>query len=172
MSNQGSTPEVDWKTHEREVAEILGLSLTISSGNQFNDPGDGVTPGHWTESNFPLLVDCKATRKKSYSLERVFLDSWEEKARGMGKTFALPVRFEYEEGSQTKKSDWIALPLKDFSELLSLKEQPKPVKPDLEKVVEVIDFLEKLYDAYKTPPMKTRVLEQMNKLEEFLSDWN
>ena len=147
MSNQGSTPEVDWKTHEREVAEILGLSLTISSGNQFNDPGDGVTPGHWTESNFPLLVDCKATRKKSYSLERVFLDSWEAKARGMGKTFALPVRFEYEEGSQTKKSD-------------------------LEKIVEVIDFLEKLYDAYKTPPMKTRVLEQMNKLEEFLSDWN
>lgn len=112
-------PEKGWERHEREVQELLGLRATIASGSQWHDPSDGVTPGHYSDSSFPLMVDCKCTTQKSYSLNRAFLADWREKAEMSGKRFALPVRFEDKASRTPVSEDYIVLTLNDFVDLLN-----------------------------------------------------
>ncbi|AEQ21073.1 conserved hypothetical protein [Rhodococcus phage E3] len=111
-------PEKNWERHEREIQELLGLRATIASGNQWHDPSDGVTPGHYSDSTFPLMVDCKCTTQKSFSLSRTFFADWRKKAEMAGKRFLMPVRFEYKDGRIERREDYVILALDDLVDLL------------------------------------------------------
>ena len=110
-------PKWGWEAHEAYVQEILELDSTICSGNKFYDPGDGVDRSHYTENDFPLIVDCKCTTKKSFSLKEEVLREWMIKAGEMGKRFAMPIRFE-SLSIKEQPQDYILLSLNDFVELL------------------------------------------------------
>jgi hypothetical protein len=102
-----------WQVHEEYVQNLLGLDSTICSGNKFYDPGDGVDREHPSQKAFPLIIDAKCTKAKSYSVKAEFLKEWEEKAAMLGKRFAMPIRFE-------PSQDYVLLTLNDFAELLEL----------------------------------------------------
>lgn len=106
-----------WQRHEREVQELLDLSPTITSGNKWHDPGDGVDRGHYSEKKFPLIIDCKSTIHRSYSVKLDDLEEWAYKADEMGKRFAMPIRF-HPKPYVAPPSDYILLSLNDFAELL------------------------------------------------------
>lgn len=108
--------EPKWQRHEREVADILGLRRTITSGNKWFDPGDGVTRGR---SPFPLYADCKCTEKHSFSLKLADLYQMQDRAAEMGKRLIMPVRFHPAVGPQ----DYVVIGLHDFAELLDLARQ-------------------------------------------------
>lgn len=84
----------NWPKHEADVRSWLGLSSTVGSGNKWHDVSDGTHKGHPLELVFPLMVDAKATRDKSYSFKRDFWKKWVTEAAKLGKTFMMPVRFE------------------------------------------------------------------------------
>ena len=113
----------DWRAHEAYVQERLGLAAPSGSGNKFYDISDGVDRGHPTDGKFQLMVDCKATVHKSYPLKRELLSGWRETATGWGRTFMLPVRFEYEDGAV---EDWAVMHLDDLSALLDLVRNVEP----------------------------------------------
>lgn len=113
-------PEKNWERHEREVQELLGLSATPGSGNQWHSPSDGVDNTHYSSATFPLMVDCKCTVNKSYSVTREFMAKWREKAEMAGKRFALPIRFAEKDPRSHRHEDYIVLTLDDFAELLEL----------------------------------------------------
>lgn len=106
--------EKHWQRHERELQEALGLNSTIASGNQFNDPGDGST-GHNRLNPIPIIIDCKCTEKKSYSLNSEMLSEWLQRAAELGKMFMLPVRF-----VNSDPQDYVVLQLDDLLLLLEL----------------------------------------------------
>lgn len=112
----GRLPPVEpkWQRHEREVADILGLRRTITSGNKWYDPGDGTSRGR-----FPLYVDCKCTEKGSFSLKLDTLNDLQFRAAEMGRRLILPVRFHPDVGPQ----DYVVIGLHDFAELLDLIDQ-------------------------------------------------
>ena len=96
-----------WEKFERDIQTELGLRKTIASGNKWHDPGDGVSPN---AHPIPVIVDCKDTEQKSYSLRHDFLDEWLQIAAEQGQTFLLPIRFENAEHNK----DYIVLSLEDF----------------------------------------------------------
>ena len=102
-----------WEKWEKEAQQSLDLDSTVSSGNQWSDPGDGVNRSHYTEIKFPLIIDCKFTEKKGFRLESSFLNLWYRKARELGKIFAMPIRF-----SNTQE-DWVVLKFEDFCQILA-----------------------------------------------------
>ena len=67
---------------------------------------------------FPLIVDCKATERGSFSLNEKDLRQWCQRAAELGKRFAMPIRF-WNKGS-TRSADYILLELNDFAELLEM----------------------------------------------------
>jgi hypothetical protein len=112
-------PKRGWQAHEKDIQGLLGLDSTICSGNKFYDPGDGVDRSHPTQNSFALIVDAKCTTAASFSLKLAFLKEWEEKAAGLGKRFAMPIRFEPLSDFDAKH-DYVLLTLNDFAELLEL----------------------------------------------------
>ena len=108
-----------WQQHEKDVAELLGLSLTSCSGNKWYDPGDGVTRG---PSSFPLYAECKCTEKLSYPLRLAMLNDLQMQAAALGRRMVLPVRFVPPfVGAQ----DYVVLGLHDFAELLDLVQEKR-----------------------------------------------
>ena len=108
----------DWQAHESEVAELLGIDTTVSSGNKFYDISDAVTRGHALDDRVQFMADMKATIRKTFRLDRDFLHEYRERAILRSKIFLLPVRFE---NPETKyREDWILVHANDFSELLGL----------------------------------------------------
>lgn len=105
-----------WAAHEIYVQEVLSLSPTINSGNQFHDPGDGVDREHPSEKLFPLIVDAKYTERLSFSVKYTILSEWWQRAAEMGKRFAMPIRFFPK--FTVEPIDYILLSLDDFAELL------------------------------------------------------
>lgn len=103
-----------WQKHEADLQEALGLNSTIGSGNQSHDIGDGST-GHNRKTDFPMVIDCKCTLNKSYSLSSDLLEEWLHKAAELGKMFLLPIRFQ-----NAKTKDYVVLQLEDFQLLLDL----------------------------------------------------
>lgn len=100
--------------HEKDIQHRLGLSATVSSGNQFHDPGDAVDNNG--DSAWPLYVECKYRERKSYAVGRDETDAWRRRAELWGKRFVLAVRFwEVRTG---KATDYVLMPLSDFEELL------------------------------------------------------
>ena len=106
--------EPKWQRHEREVRELLGLDATITSGNKWFDPGDGITRGR--RSPFPLYADCKCTEKHSFSLKLADLYHLQDRAADMGRRLIVPIRFHPAVGPQ----DYCLIGLHDFAELLDL----------------------------------------------------
>lgn len=104
-----------WQRHERDVAELLGLKLTTSSGNQFYDPGDAVDYSPLRDNDFALFADAKYTEKKSMALNAQVLRSLTEIARIVGKRPIMPVRF-FKTPDQAE--DYVVMRLDDFAELM------------------------------------------------------
>jgi hypothetical protein len=116
ISSKWSAMSPNWKKHEADIQEELGLSSTSGSGNKWHDVSDGVTRGHYSTVVFPLMVDCKDTEKKSYSINRDFFLQWQRTAGLEGKTFCMPIRFEDEDTGKVKL-DIVAIDLDTFTEM-------------------------------------------------------
>lgn len=106
-----------WERWESEAQVQLGLHAQPGSGNQWHRPSDGVSSGHYTEVPWPLMIDCKHTGRKSYSVVRKFMDQWLDKALASGKHFALPIRFETPDEGH---SDFVVITMDDYVELVAL----------------------------------------------------
>ena len=104
-----------WEQWEHHVQEVLGLSSTPGSGNQFHSPGDAVDTGR--DSVFPLIADCKATERLSYSLTAKFWRQWERKAAEEGKRFIAPIRIDT---NVREPVDVVVIGLDDLAELLEM----------------------------------------------------
>lgn len=101
-----------WEKFEHEVQELLFLRSTPGSGNQWHDVSDGRSR---PEDPYKLMVDCKFTEAKSYSLNGRTLQDWWDKATGLGYYFALPVKLN---GSDGRIKEWVTVPLDDYAELV------------------------------------------------------
>lgn len=102
----------NWEKFEREVQDILDLRSTPGSGNQWHDAGDGRSK---PEDPYRLMVDCKHTEGKSYSLNGAALQAWFNQAGELGYRFALPVRLA---GWAGRQKDWVVVPMDDYAELV------------------------------------------------------
>lgn len=105
-----------WEVWESDVQSRLDLRGTISSGNKFYDPSDGVDKLDHTESDFRLMVDAKCTKNPTYRVGYKQLAQWVEKSQSMGFRFALPIRLL--NGEAEKNTDYVVCTLDDFAELL------------------------------------------------------
>lgn len=103
-----------WSEHENYIRVLLHLDGTVSSGNQFHDPGDAVAREHYLDRAYRFYAECKSTIKDSYSLNRKNLANHEKRAKLYGKRFVLPVRF-YFEGTS---ADYVVLRAEEFAELV------------------------------------------------------
>jgi hypothetical protein len=111
-----------WIAFEQHANDVLGLRATVASGNKWHDPGDGVDPRHYTETDFAIQIDAKYTEAGSFYLNAAKMYQWCQRAQGLGKRFALAVRFMPKWVDQPE--DYVILRLDDFAELLSkLKEK-------------------------------------------------
>ena len=111
--------EPAWRRHEREVADWLGLTTTPGSGNQFHAPGDAVDNARLLDSPYALMVDCKQTAKKSYSMTSAFLRQAHRTAAERGKRFVLALRFSTESPIPAyADQDYVVVALHDFIEIL------------------------------------------------------
>lgn len=98
---------------EHEVARLLDLDLTITSGNKWYDPGDATTRGR--DDPFPLYADAKFTERASFSLKAKDLRQYSKRAEEAGKRFLLPLRFH--SPGQRHPEDYAVLSFHDFVEL-------------------------------------------------------
>jgi hypothetical protein len=98
--------------HEIHLAEINGGRKSKSSGNQWDDPGDG-RDAH--DDPFNFCWDGKSTLGKSISVTREMLAKIREQAGGERPQIGL--RW-YETGDlSVVAEDWIAVPDVDFEEM-------------------------------------------------------
>jgi hypothetical protein len=102
-----------WENHEREVAAMLGLERTITSGNKWHDPGDATTRGR--EHPFPIYMEGKYTEGMSFSLNMKSLKDYANRAAQAGMRMVLPVRF-WPRGRHAP-DDYVVVSLNDFVEL-------------------------------------------------------
>ena len=103
-----------FEQHERDIQQRLNLDATVTSGNQFHDPGDAVD--NQGDSPWPLYVECKYTERKSYSVLRDYTDAIRRRAEMHGKRFVLAIRFWTNRDGRA--TDYVVMPLSDFEELL------------------------------------------------------
>lgn len=105
-----------WKTFERHVQEVLGLSATITSGNKWYDPGDAVSRDR--KHPFSLYADAKYTEHFGLFLQLKMLHDLTERAADQGKRMVMPIRF-WPKGI-VSPDDYVVLSLHDFAELMEL----------------------------------------------------
>lgn len=116
-----------WEHLERDVRERLGLDATTCSGNKFFDSGDAVD--NRADSPWPLWVDAKHTVRKAFPVAFGEIDALHRRAQGLGKRFALAVRFNQPKttrGSLRVDHDYVLIPMDDFEELLTMAGVLKP----------------------------------------------
>jgi len=101
-----------WEQFEKSVRSLLKLRSTPGSGNQWHDVSDGVSV---PADPYKVMVDCKFTESKSYSLGGKLLQDWWERATELGYHFALPVRLD---GHPGRIKEWVTIPLDDYAELV------------------------------------------------------
>jgi hypothetical protein len=92
----------EWKQFENDINKLLGLNKVVASGSKWHSKGDGASNN--------LIVDCKQTFKKSFSIKQEFLQRYENIALMENKNFAMPIRFSGVNGN----NDYIVLPLDYF----------------------------------------------------------
>jgi hypothetical protein len=95
---------------------MFGLDATITSGNKFFDPGDGVTRDR--EAPFPLYADCKCTSMASMSIRVLHLRQYAARAAELGKRFIMPIRFHIV--AEDSHDDWVLIQAHDLAELIDL----------------------------------------------------
>ena len=108
--------ELGWEAWERYVNKALCLDSTIASGSKAYDVGDGVDRRHRRETDYALMVDCKYTEQKSFSLNGKLMDQYVHRAAEAGKSFILPVRLVVKGGMDVK--DFVVVPFEDYRMLL------------------------------------------------------
>jgi hypothetical protein len=108
-----------WEQWEAEMADRLGLTRTISSGNKHFDPGDAVTRGR--NDPFPLYADAKCTSANSFSVKAYELRQYTERAVEAGKRFIMPLRFW---SPSNHHEDYVVIGFDDFQELLERARRP------------------------------------------------
>jgi len=108
--------ELGWEAWEAHVNKALGLDRTIASGSKEYDVGDGVDRRHRSETDYALMVDCKYTEQKSFSMSAKLLGQYVRRAAEAGKSFALPVRLVDKGGMEVQ--DFVVVPFEDYRMLL------------------------------------------------------
>ena len=158
-----------WVKWEIEVQDRLGLRSTISSGNTFYDPSDGVDTRDHTDSDFLLMVDAKCTESQSYRVQQKFMNQWVTKAQEAGFRFALPVRMNNgEDGSAGDITDFAVITFEDFLELVESYREKNDKKPKVKKRVfteDDIQLLTKVAEAIKEPKVRSMFLTIVDKAE-------
>lgn len=109
-----------WRKFEQDVAELLGLDATLSSGSTWHDKGDAVTRGR--SAPFPIYAECKYTQRASKIVKLRDLQAGEELAATVGKRFIMPIRL-HPSGPFVGEHDYVVLSLHDFKELLDMVEK-------------------------------------------------
>jgi len=156
------TKHQKWFHFEESVQAALDLEAMPGSGNQWHSPSDGATSGHWTETRWPLMVDCKHTVQKSYSLGRKLLDQWTRTARENGKHFALPIRFETVDDTPMSRSDYVVVPFEDYVELVALVRAGKTETQQMDR--EDSQFMHRIAQAIGRPEQQRRFLSILAKM--------
>lgn len=108
--------ELGWAAWESYINRVLKLDSTIASGNKAYDLGDGVDRRHHSETDYALMVDCKYTEQKSFSVNAKLLAQYVRRAAEAGKSFLLPVRLL--DKSTKEVHDFVVVPLQDYVMLL------------------------------------------------------
>lgn len=102
----------DWRRHEREMSEELGLPQTVASGSVWFSKDDIASLGRLSDGEIRFTADAKSTTHRSYALDRDFLVEHCRRASRDGRVFLLPVRFEVSRSDE--RDDFIVLSLEDF----------------------------------------------------------
>lgn len=111
--------KVDWKKHEKDTAESLGLRQTVSSGNQWYEKNDATTAEHPMDNELQFDADAKCTSSRHYKLDVDFLNMNRKRSLLHGKIFLLPVRFEL--GTEDKQVyDYIVISRDGFEYVTGL----------------------------------------------------
>jgi hypothetical protein len=118
MIRRPPVPKQPWEVFEQDVQTLFGLDSNPGSGNQWNAPGDAVDNNHPSETVFPLLFDCKDTELKGYRLTPAWLKAQHDRALGLGKRFAMPLRFRDKRSG--RHHDYVVMDLNDLAELMEL----------------------------------------------------
>lgn len=153
------TKHQGWFKFEEDIQGMFGLEAMPGSGNQWHSPSDGAT-ANTSDVRWPLMVDCKHTVQKSYSLTRGLLDQWVRTALEKGKHFALPIRFETPDDTTATRSDYVVIPTEDYAELVDFYRENGP---QLE--LKDAEFLRAISGAIKLDPARRRMMGIINKLE-------
>lgn len=111
--NPNANREKMSKRHEKQVAKSMGGIETIGSGAK------GMKGDVWAgEEGRRLMVENKATEKKSMSLKLRWLEKLVKEAFEAGREPVLAIRFDAMKYGGRK--DWAVLPLDRLEELLEL----------------------------------------------------
>lgn len=102
----------DWRRHERDISEDLGLPQTVASGSVWFSKDDVASLGRLSDGEIGFTADAKSTTHRTYSIDRTFMRDHCRRASRDGRVFLLPVRFESSKSDET--DDFIVLSLEDF----------------------------------------------------------
>lgn len=108
--------ELGWEAWEHYINRLFKLDRTIASGSKDYDVGDGVDRRHHSETDYALMVDCKYTEQKSFSVGAKLMGQYVRRAAEAGKAFVLPVRL-VDKGTR-EVHDYVVVPLQDYVMLL------------------------------------------------------
>ena len=101
------------KRHERQVAKKMGGVETVGSGNK------GMKGDVWAgEEGQRLMVENKATEKKSISIKLKWLEKLVKESFDAGRDPVLAIRFDAMRYGGRK--DWAMVPLDRLEELLQI----------------------------------------------------
>lgn len=129
-----------WVAWEEEVQDRLGLDSTICSGSKWNDVGDATDNSSPQDNDFRLLVDCKHSTARSYSVLASFMGQWVDKAEQVGKRFILALRM-HPRGAQSSR-DYVMLTMDDFEELLAKSRKCEDIERGYIKLPQDFDWRE------------------------------
>lgn len=83
MPRTSKSKNTEWYQWEKEVADAFGVNPTPGSGNQDWQKCDVATND--------FLIDCKNTKRDSYSLKKSLIDKYKPVAALEGKEFMMAV---------------------------------------------------------------------------------
>ena len=155
------TKHQKWFKFEEDIQSLFGLEAMPGSGNQWHSPSDGATP-NTDPTPWPLMVDCKHTVQRSYSLTRKLLDQWVHTAMVSGRHFALPVRFENPDDTTATRSDYVVIPTEDYADLVDFYRHPRNTPPLAKGDT---DFLRKLAAAIGNSDVRRQLTDITQILE-------
>lgn len=100
--------------HEKFLAELNGGRMTTSSGNQWDDQGDGLTHH---DIPYAMAWDGKSTKGKQIAVTRAMVEKIVEEAQGQHPQIGL--RWYGNDALTEILHDWVAVPAELWRELLA-----------------------------------------------------